>query len=128
MNEFSFEEALKNDKRTLIQVYLSNIRIKHPIIYLFYNDYNIYTVKFILFFHSFGTHVCTDGLFFKENTMHRIYIDNDGHFNFIYRLPLTLYSVIISGVILFILKKLVLVQSCIIKYKKAIEKNIIKMN
>ena len=53
--------------------------------------------------------------------MHRIYIDN-GSLNFIYRLPLTLYSVIISAVISFGLKKLSLTQNCIIKYKKEIEK------
>ena len=54
--------------------------------------------------------------------MHRIYIDN-GAFDFIYRLPLTLYSVIISSVISFGLKKLALTQSCIIEYKKEVNES-----
>ena len=117
LNQFDYNEALKYDKRIFIKLYLSYIRLKHPIFSLFYNNYNISTIKIILFVHSFATHLCTNGLFFQEGTIHKIYIDN-GRFNFIYRLPLTLYSVIISAVISFLLKKLVLTQSCIIKYKK----------
>ena len=121
LNEFYYEEALKYDKRTFMQLYLSYLRLKHPILSLLYDDYNIFAIKSILFVHSFGSHVCTNGLFFREDTMHQIYIDN-GRFNFIYRLPLTLYSVVISAVISISLKKLGLTQSCIIQYKKQIKK------
>ena len=120
-NRLDFEDALKQDKRTFTQLYLSHIRIKHPMLYLMYDDYNIYAIKCILFIHSFGTHICTNGLFFQENTMHQIYKDK-GLYNFIYRLPLTLYSVIISCTISFGLKKLSLTQRCIIDYKKKIGK------
>ena len=82
-NEFDFNEAFKYDKRTFIQLYLSYIRLKHPLLSLFYKNYNITTVKFILYIQSFGSHVCTNALFFKEDTMHRIYIDN-GSFDFFY--------------------------------------------
>ena len=121
INGFEFDDAFKQDKRTFIQIYLSYIRLKHPFLYLINDDYNITAIKCILFIHSFGNHVCTNGLFFQENTMHRIYKDN-GRFNFIYRLPLTLYSVIISSAISFGLKKLALTQSCIIDYKKKLGK------
>ena len=121
IKEFDYITAIEYDKRTFMQIYLSYIHIKHPIIYLFYDDYNIYAIKYILYVQSFGIHICMNGLFFREDTMHRIYKDN-GTFNFIYRLPLTLYSVIISGVISFGLKKLVLTQSCIIEYQKLVEK------
>ena len=119
--EFDFEMALEYDKRTFMNIYLSYIRIKHPLVYIFYDDYNITAIKFILFAQSFGIHICMNGLFFREDTMHRIYKDN-GSFDFIYRLPLTLYSVAISGIITFGLKKLVLTQRRIIEYKRTFEK------
>ena len=53
--------------------------------------------------------------------MHRVYKDN-GSYNFIYRLPFTLYSVIISTTISILLKKLVLTQRYVIEYKKEVEK------
>ena len=53
--------------------------------------------------------------------MHRIYINN-GSLDFFYRLPLTIYSIIISAMISLILKKLALTQSGIIEYKKEVEK------
>ena len=118
-NEFDYVEALQYDKRTFIQLYFSYIRLKHPIFYLFYDDYNITTMKFILFLHSFATHVCTNGLFFYEETMHQVYKDN-GNYNFIYRLPFNLYSVFISSTTSILLKKLVLTQNHIIEYKKEV--------
>ena len=119
LNELDYKEAIEYDKRTFLQLYLSFIRLKHPILYLFYDDYNIYTVKCILFVHSFASHICMNALFFREDTMHRVY-KNNGTFDFIYRLPFTLYSVIISGVISFALKKLILTKYCIIEYKKVV--------
>ena len=121
INGFEFDDAFKQDKRTFIQIYLSYIRLKHPFLYLINDDYNITAIKCILFIHSFGNHVCTNGLFFQENTMHRIYKDN-GSYNFIYRLPFTLYSVIISSTVSIGLKKLTLTQSYIIGYKKEVAK------
>ena len=120
-NEFNFDKALKYDKRTFIQLYLSYFRHKHPILYLFYNDYNITVIKYILFLQSIGIHLCTNGLFFREGTMHHIYKDY-GLFNFIYRLPFTLYSVIISFVVTFLFKRLALTQDCVIQYKNEVEK------
>ena len=119
-NEFDYNEALEYDKRTFKILYFSYVRLKHPIFCLFYDNYNITAIKYILFIYSFGTHICMNGLFFREDTMHRVYIDY-GKFGFIYRLPLTIYSIAISGVISFGLKKLVLTQSCIIEYKKSVE-------
>ena len=120
-NEFDYHKALKYDQRTLIQLYFSYLRLKHSLLSIFYDNYNITVIKIILFVHSFGCHLCINGLFFREDTMHRIYIDN-GHFNFIYRLPFTLYSVVISGIISLLLRKLVLTQRSIINYTKGIEK------
>ena len=120
-NEFGYHKASKYDERTFMQIYFSYIRLKHSLLSIFYDNYNITPIKIILFVQKFGTQVCTTGLFFKENTMHQIYIDN-GSFNFIYRLPFTLYSIIISGIISFLLKRLVSTQRCIINYIKDVEK------
>jgi hypothetical protein len=55
--------------------------------------------------------------------MHKIYIEN-GDFNFIYQLPVTIYSTLISALINMLLKTLAITESYFLTMKK--EKNIEK--
>ena len=86
---------------------------------MFYSntDYNPITIKICLLAFSFALHYNTNTLFFDDSTMNKIYID-EGVFNFIYLLPKTLYSTIISSIIMIIIKKLALADTKIIEFKK----------
>jgi hypothetical protein len=105
LNSLSYKEALKFDKRTYLEYYLSLIRTKQLIIFSFFpsNDYNSRIVKICLFFFSFALYYIVNALFFNDSTMHKIYID-EGEFNFIYQIPQILYSAIISAIFNSIIK------------------------
>ena len=55
MNSFTYQEALKYDKREYIHYYKSLLKTKHPIIFGFIpiNDYNTMIIKVCLFFYLF---------------------------------------------------------------------------
>ena len=54
MNSLDYEEALRIDKRTYCQYYLSLLRTKHILIFTFFqiNDYNSQAIKIYIFFFS----------------------------------------------------------------------------
>ena len=123
INVMSYENALKNDKRTYFNYYFSLLRMKHLLIFSFYpnNDYNSKSIKIILFFFSFALYYTINALFFNDSTMHIIYVDN-GVFNFIYQINQIIYSSLISFAITELIKYLSLTEKNVIKIKY--EKNI----
>ena len=123
-NNLKYELALKYDKRTYIEYYISLLKTKHLFIFSFFNneDYNSRIIKIGLFFISFIIYYSVNALFFNDNTMHKIYED-EGSFNFIYQLPQIAYSSLISAVLNILLKLLALPQATILVYKKNKNKN-----
>ena len=117
MNNLTYDLALKHDKRTYFQYYLTLIRTKHIFFFAFYpnNDYNSMIIKICLFFFSFALYYTVNCLFFNDNTVHDVN-QNSGTFDFIYNLPQILYSTIISAFI-----------NMIIKFFSLTEKNILKL-
>ena len=117
MNNLSYANALKYDKRTYFQYYLSLIMTKHIFFFAFYpnNDYNSMIIKICLFFFSFSLYYTVNCLFFDDDTVHDVN-QNSGKFDFIYNLPQILYSTIISAFI-----------NAIIKFFSLTEKNILKL-
>ena len=118
LNSLSYEEALKYDKRTYMEYYLSLIRTKQLIIFSFFptNDYNSKLIKICLFFFSFSLYYTVNALFFNDSTMHKIYKDK-GAFDFLFQLPKILYSTIISAFIKKILTILSLTEKHIVEIK-----------
>ena len=115
LNSLNYDEAIKYDKRSFIQYYFSLLKANHLLIFSFYSnnkDYNSQIIKIFLFFFFFSLNLTINALFFNDNTMHKIYID-EGNFDFIYHIPQILYSAIISTII-----------STIIKYLSLSEKNV----
>ena len=119
MNNLPYEEALKIDKRTYFQYYISLIRTKELLIFSFYlrSDYNLKTVKINLFFFTFALNLTVNALFFNDSTMHKIYQD-EGSYNFLYQLPQIIYSLLISVFIQTILSMLSLTEKNIVKLKE----------
>ena len=118
LNSLSYEEALKQDKRTYIQFYFSLLRTKHLLFFAFYpnNDYNSIIIKISLFFFIFSLNLVTNALFFTDNTMHKIYEDK-GAYDLIYRLNQIIYSSIISLVFDSFLRYLSLSEKPILELK-----------
>ena len=116
-NDLTYELALKYDKRTFCEYYLSLLRTKHILIFSFYykKDYNSRIIKIDLFFTSFAIYYTVNAFFFNDKTIHKIYVNE---FDFIYQLPQIIYSSIISSVLNIILKLLALSEGDIIKFKK----------
>ena len=123
LNDMSYEDALKNDKRIYFNYYFSLLKIKHLLLFSFftYNDYNSSIIKIILFLFSFTLYYTINALFFNDSTMHKIYKD-DGIYNFAYQINIIIYSSIISLIITAIIKFLSLSEKNILKIKN--EKNI----
>ena len=127
LNIIDYSEAKKIDKRNYLEYYFSLIKTRHPLISAFYpnNDYNSMVIKICLFFFNFSLSLVINSLFFTDETMHKIYID-EGIFNFIYNLPKILYSTLISTIIDILIKKLALSEESILDLKK--EKKLKEIN
>ena len=92
LNNLSYEEAKRIDKRTYFQYYFGLLKRKQLIIFTFLtnSDYNSRLLKISLFLFSFVLYITINALFFNDSTMHKIYEDY-GAFNFIYQLPQIVY-------------------------------------
>ena len=130
MNMLKYEDALKIDKRTFFEYYISLIKRKQIFIFTFYikDDYNSVTIKLSLFLFLFALSYTINGLFFNDSTMHKIYEDA-GSYDFIYQIPQIIYSSIISTSINMLFRLLALSENSILKLKgikgKKIHKNLI---
>ena len=118
-NNLKYELALKYDKRTYFEYYLSLLKTQHLFIFSFFysKDYNSRIIKIDLFFVGFTIYYAINALFFNDNTMHKIYED-EGSFNIVYQLPQIAYSTLISTALDILLKLLALSEGNIIDYKK----------
>ena len=118
INTISYEEAIKNDKRTFFQYYISLLKINHVLIFTFnrQKDYNSYIIKLCLFFFSIALYLVINIIFFNDSAIHKIYEDK-GSFNFIYFLPQIIYSIIICSFIISIIKIFSLSQKNILQIK-----------
>ena len=123
LNNLSYKDALKIDKRNYFQYYFSLLKMKHVIIFTFftYTDYNSKIIKISLFLFSFTLYFTINALFFTDSTIHKIYEDK-GVFNFIYQLPKILYSTAITLVINIIVKYLSLSEKDILRIKEKKQK------
>ena len=119
INSLEYSIALKMDKRNFFQYYFSLLKINHLLIFSFYckmKDYNSQILKIFLFFFLFSLHFTINALFFSDETMHTIYVD-EGKFNFLYQIPQIIYSSLISSGISTIIKYLSLSEDSILEFK-----------
>ena len=127
-NDLSYELALQYDKRTYCEYYISLIKINHSLIFAFFNsnDYNSRIIKIDSFFVDFATFYVINALFYNDETMHNIYV-NEGSFDLEYQISQIIYSSLISMVIKTLCKCLRLSNNNIIEFKQSkIEKNVEK--
>ena len=94
---------------------MSLLKQKHQFVFIFFEDYNIPVAKAILFLTIFGLNVAVNGLFFRDDNMHRIYM---GNYTFLYELPGLIYSTLITIIFSTLMKKFALTQALILNFKK----------
>ena len=119
INSLKYSIALKMDKRNFFQYYFSLLKLNHLLIFSFYckmKDYNSQILKIFLFFFLFSLHFTINALFFSDETMHTIYVE-EGKFNFLYQIPQIIYSSLISSGISTIIKYLSLSEDSILEFK-----------
>ena len=117
LNSLLYIEALKYDRRTYNDYYISLIKAKHPVIFLFSEDYNSKIIKINLFLLSFCIHYFFNALFLNESLIHKIYED-EGFYNLSYLIQPILYSFIFSHILYNIIKYLFLSERNIINIKR----------
>ena len=127
-NLILYELAKKYDKRTFCIYYLSLIKTKHNLFFIFFrkNDYNSQIIKIDLFFVGFAIYYTVNALFFDDKTMRKIY-ETKGSFNMGYQLPKLVYSSLISSFLNTLLKFLALTDKGIIELKENKSKNNLDM-
>jgi hypothetical protein len=118
LNSFWYEKALKLDKRTYFQYYISLLKTKHPILFSFVpiSDYNSFIIKLSLFLLSFTIYFSINTIFFTESTIHQIYKDQ-GIYYIKHQILKIIISFIISHIICFIIKFFSLSERIILKIK-----------
>ena len=118
LNSMSYNEALKKDQRSFFEFYFSLLKTKHLLITIINSrDYNSRIVKIFLFFFNFASGYAINGLFFDDDSMHKIY-QQKGEFNFIQQIPQILYSNIIGYFFDIILSYLSLSEDDVINLKQ----------
>ena len=119
LNAMDYEEAIKYDQRDFGQYYLSLIKNQHLLIFTFfqYKDYNAQMIKFDLFLFSFSINYVISAMFYSDDTLHQIYVD-EGKFDILYQLPQMIYSSLISFFLEFILGNFGLFEENILDTRK----------
>ena len=115
----SYDLALQYDKRTYCKYYLSLLKTKHNLIFALFNsnDYNSRIIKIDLFFIGFSISYFVNGLFYDDDTMHKIY-KSKGRYNLEAKIPIIIYSTMISSIFKTLLALLALSNDAIISFKQ----------
>ena len=118
-NILPYNLAILYDKRTYCSYYISLLKTKHNLIFSFNNnDYNSIILKIDLFLIGFTIDYIVNGLFFNDDTMHKIY-ENKGQFDLESQIPIVIYSYLISMVLNTPLNFLALSNDAIITFKQS---------
>ena len=128
LNELKFLYAIEIDFRSFFQFYWSLLKTIHPLFFTFIlkHDYNLFFIKLSLFLFSFALNITLNTLFFTDDSMHKLYEDY-GKLDFIYNLPKSIYSVLLSSLVTYFFELLSLSEDKISKFKEIIGINNIHM-
>ena len=118
LNTLNYINALKYDKRTCSEYYISLIRTKHPILFGFcpIKDYNTIIIKSNIFFLSFSVYYAMNFVFFNEKVIHKIYEDG-GKYDFVYFLPQISMAFALSHIVYIIIRLIFLSERNVLKIK-----------
>ena len=97
LNELEYLEAIKSDKRNILQIYWSKLKREHIILFTFCvrNDNNLVSIKFSRFIFLVCTDMAMNVFFFTDDSMHKVY-KNYGKYDFVQQIPQIIYSSAVS--------------------------------
>ena len=100
INSLPYNLAICYDKRAFCELYGSLLKTKHDLINSFINsnDYNSKIIKIDIFFIGFAIESSVNGLFYNDDTMHKIY-KSSGVFDWKTQLPIIICSTLISKIL-----------------------------
>ena len=108
MNNFTFEEAIKYDKRDFIDYYSDKLKLEQTFIFTFFTtDHNNKHLKIILFVFYISMFISFNALFFSDSNISHIN-QKSGKYDFIYFLPKSIASSLFCAIINALLKLLAL--------------------
>ena len=124
INNLPYEDALKVDKRTYFEYYISLIKRKQILIFTFCvnDDYNSKIIKISIFLFSFSLYFTINAFFFNDSTMHKIF-QSESSFDFNLQIPLIISSSLISYTITLFIDFLSLSEKNVLKIKDEENKN-----
>ena len=128
LNNASFEDAKRFDKRSSGDYYCSLLKRKQIFIFSMFNfdDNNSNIIRKYILFLSFVLHYSINAFFFNDSNMHQIFLDN-GNYNISYQIPYIFISAVLSTVSLRIMvSTLVLTDKSI--YEIKCQPNLMKAN
>lgn len=119
MNFLRYESAVKLDKRSYFECYLSLIRTKQLLVYCLYtrNDFNSLVIKICYLFFIFPLFLAINALFIDDKSMHILYIlsDSVNYIDFILKI---IYATIICFILSKLLEKFIFTEMNIVQIKK----------
>lgn len=119
MNFLRYESAVKSDKRSYFECYLSLIRTKQLLVYCLYtrNDFNSLVIKICYLFFIFPLFLAINALFIDDKSMHILYIlsDSVNYIDFILKI---IYATIICFILSKLLEKFIFTEMNIVQIKK----------
>ena len=127
LNELPLDKALKLDKRPFCVYYGNILLYSHIITNVFFrfNDYNLFVIKFGLFFMTFPINLTMNIFFFTNKSMKLNYIKSlDDISTFWSNIDNTVYSSILANTLLIILKLLCLTHNSVRKLRKINDVNL----
>ena len=97
LNDLEYLEAIKSDKRNILQIYWSKLKREHIILFTFCvrNDNNLVSIKFSRFIFLVCTDMAMNVFFFTDDSMHKVY-KNYGKYDFVQQIPQIIYSSAVS--------------------------------
>ena len=100
LNNLDYIPACDYDKRSFIKTYWSVLKREHIGImtFLAWNDYNIFYIKLNRFIIQFCTSFTMNGLFFSDESMHYLYVNN-GEYSFVQKIPQMVFSLLIGHIL-----------------------------
>ena len=120
-NEFSYEKALKYDKRNLFQYYWFILKVSHIILRVFcnYEDYNLFSIKLGLLLMTFPINLTFNIFFFTNKNIKNTYINKIDDISTLYTNFINSFaSSIFSAIFLIILSILCLTHNSIRSLRK----------
>ena len=119
LNNLDYIPACEIDKRSFCRTYWSVLLREHIALMTFVacNDYNLFYVKVDRFIIQFCTNMAMNGLFFSDESMHNLYVNN-GEYDFVQQIPQIAYTLIIGHVLEVILCYLSLTDTVVYAIKE----------